>query len=175
MAITYSKGKDQPGKVTNPARGQLKRKMFFSLSPFAPENLVSRDGFGSTVPRQPAHLHTQAEYGIHLRDSSRVPRRRLFIYIKTAIRHRVSLEFIGSCNCVAMTFTAESSPAQGQLSSRQFQTGAVLTGHHGIINVLLATKQIYHIHRIGCQPGKQLYTVTSPARGLLNREKRTKI
>ena len=31
------------------------------LSPFAPENLVSRDGFGSPVPRQPAHLHTQAE------------------------------------------------------------------------------------------------------------------
>ena len=33
------------------------------LSPFAPENLVSRDGFGSPVPRQPAHLHTQAESG----------------------------------------------------------------------------------------------------------------
>ena len=30
-----------------------------SLSAFAPENLVSRDGFGSRpVPRQPAHLHT---------------------------------------------------------------------------------------------------------------------
>ena len=35
--------------------------MIFSLSPFAPENLVSRDGFDSPVPRQPAHLHTQAE------------------------------------------------------------------------------------------------------------------
>ena len=35
--------------------------MKFSLSPFAPENLVSRDGFGSPVPRQPAHLHAQAE------------------------------------------------------------------------------------------------------------------
>ena len=35
--------------------------MNISLSPFAPENLVSRDGFGSPVPRQPAHLHTQAE------------------------------------------------------------------------------------------------------------------
>ena len=31
-------------------------KMFFSLSPFAPENLVSRDGFGSPVPRQPTYL-----------------------------------------------------------------------------------------------------------------------
>ena len=54
--------------------------MFFSLSPFATENLVSRDGFGSPVSRQPAHLHTQAESGAYLRDSSRVPRRRPFIY-----------------------------------------------------------------------------------------------
>ena len=52
-----------------------------SLSPFAPENLVSRDGLGSPVPRQPAHLHTQAESGAYLRDSSRVPRRRPFIYL----------------------------------------------------------------------------------------------
>ena len=51
-----------------------------SLSPFAPENLVSRDEFGSSVPRQPAHLHTQAESGAYLRDSSRVPRWRPFIY-----------------------------------------------------------------------------------------------
>ena len=26
MVITYSKGKDQPGKVANPARGQLYRE-----------------------------------------------------------------------------------------------------------------------------------------------------
>ena len=45
--------------------------------------LVSRDGFGSPIPRQPAHLHTQAESGVaYLRDSSRVPRRRPFIYLK---------------------------------------------------------------------------------------------
>ena len=53
-----------------------------SLSAFAPENLVSRDGFSGPVPRQPAHLHTQAESGAYLRDSSRVPRRRPFIYLK---------------------------------------------------------------------------------------------
>ena len=47
-----------------------------------PENLVSRDGFSRPVPRQPAHLHTQAESGAYLRDSSRVPRRRPFIYFK---------------------------------------------------------------------------------------------
>ena len=37
--------------------------MNISLSAFVPGNLVSRDGFGSPVPRQPAHLHTQAESG----------------------------------------------------------------------------------------------------------------
>ena len=82
MVITYSESMDQPDKVANRARGQLNReKVKNSLSTFAPENLVSRDGFGSPVPRQPAHLHTQDESGAYLRDSSRVPRRRLFIYL----------------------------------------------------------------------------------------------
>ena len=57
---------DQPGKVASPARGQLNRKkMNNSLSAFVPENLISRDGFGSPVPRQSAHLHTQAESGAY--------------------------------------------------------------------------------------------------------------
>ena len=55
--------------------------MFFPLSPLAPENLISRDGFGSPVPRQPAHLHAQAESGAYFRDSSRVPLRRPFIFL----------------------------------------------------------------------------------------------
>ena len=33
---------------------------------------------------------------------------------ETAIRHRVSHEFIGSRNCVPLAFTGESPPAQGQ-------------------------------------------------------------
>ena len=49
---------DQTSKDANPARGQLNRKINISLSAFALENLVSRDGFGSPVPRQPAHLST---------------------------------------------------------------------------------------------------------------------
>ena len=36
------------------------------------------------------------------------------LLFKTAIRHWVSPEFIGSRNCVPMTFTAKSPPAQGQ-------------------------------------------------------------
>ena len=111
--MTYSKRawiNSAGKKVANPARGQLNRENI-SLSAFAPESLVSRDGFGSPVPRQPAHLHTQVTS-----DSSRVPRRRPFIYLKTAICHRVSPEFIGSSRnyCVPMAFTAESPPAQGK-------------------------------------------------------------
>ena len=68
-------------KAVSPARRQLNSENI-SLSAFAPENLVSRDGFGSPFPRQPAHLHTPAESGAYLRDSSRVPRRRPFIYLK---------------------------------------------------------------------------------------------
>ena len=55
--------------------------MYFSLFPFAPENLVSRDGFGRPVLRQSTHLHTQAESGAYLRDFSRLPRRRPLIYL----------------------------------------------------------------------------------------------
>ena len=76
----YSKSMDQPGKVCHLHVVSWPGKLNISLSAFAPENLVPRDGFGSPVPRQPAHLHTQAESGAYLRDASRVPRRRhLFI------------------------------------------------------------------------------------------------
>ena len=89
--------------------------MNISLSAFAPENLVARDGFGSPVPRQPAHLHnTQAGSGAYLRDSSRVPRRRPFIYLKPpyAIGSVPSLSG-HAINCVPIAFTVESPPAQG--------------------------------------------------------------
>ena len=33
MVITYSKGKDHPGKVANPARGQLNRENEYSYVP----------------------------------------------------------------------------------------------------------------------------------------------
>ena len=57
--------------------------MNISLSAlFAVEYFVSRDGYSSPVPRQPARLLTQAESGAYLRDSSRVPRRRPFIYLE---------------------------------------------------------------------------------------------
>ena len=82
--------RDGAKSLHRPAKGGLNRpasrpckalKINISLFAFAPENLVSRDGFGSPVPRQHAYLHnTRAEYGAYLRGSSRVPRRRPFIY-----------------------------------------------------------------------------------------------
>ena len=53
----YSKSKDQPGKVANPARGQLNREnIFFSwLSPFALIENWSRET-GSAVPSRASLL-----------------------------------------------------------------------------------------------------------------------
>ena len=77
--------------------------MNISLSPFAPENLVSRDGFGSLLPRRPAHLHTQAEFGAYLlRDSSRVPRRRPFIICFN--RHTPSIGSVPSVSGHAIAY-----------------------------------------------------------------------
>ena len=67
---------DQPSKVANPARGQLPRTCL---------RIWSRDTV-SAVPSRVSLLISiilsQAESGAYLRDSSRVPRRRPFIYIK---------------------------------------------------------------------------------------------
>ena len=45
-----------PGNGCQFSRGPLNRKNDFSLSPFAPENLTSRDGFGRPVPPHPTHF-----------------------------------------------------------------------------------------------------------------------
>ena len=75
-------------------------KLDISLSAFALEKLISRDEFGSPIPRQPAHLHTQAESGA-------------YFYLN---RHTLSGKFrvYVVSNCVPMASTAENSPAQGQ-------------------------------------------------------------
>ena len=68
---------------------------------------------GSAVPSRVSllisilRLNLVLTYGIH-------PEFRGGVHYETAIRHRVSPEFIGSRNCVPMAFTAESPPAQGQ-------------------------------------------------------------
>ena len=73
----YDHRTHHPGRSWSAEQG----KPIFPVPVPPPENLASRDGFGSPVPRQPAHLRTQAKYGAYLRDSSRVPRRRSFIYL----------------------------------------------------------------------------------------------
>ena len=72
--------------------------MNISLSAFAPKNLVSRDGFGSPVPRQPAHLHTQAESDARSRHSSRVSRRRPLIYLFMYDHHNTFHSYRGGLN-----------------------------------------------------------------------------
>ena len=119
--------KDKPGKVANPARGQLNRETNISLTPFATENLVSRDGFGSPVPRQPVHSQNIVKLNLVLTHG--IPpdfRGGVHLIICTAIRHRVSPEFIESRNCVPMVFTAESPLAQGPVNLKVVPNGCCL-------------------------------------------------
>ena len=80
---------DQPGKVANPARGQLNRENEFPC-PRTCLRIWSRDT-GSAVPSRVSLLifDTQAESGAYSRDSSRFPRRRPYIYLN---RHTPSGE-----------------------------------------------------------------------------------
>ena len=73
---------DQPGKVANPARGQLNRENGISMSPFALESFWCRET-GSAVPSRVSLfiLHSQAESVAYSRDSSRFPRWRQFIHL----------------------------------------------------------------------------------------------
>ena len=116
-----------------------------SLSAFAPENLVSRDGFGSPVPRQLAHIHTQTESRAYLRDSSRVPRRCVCVFFpfildikfvgrtsrgRTGGRsHRISHppSFCGAC----LSFSREKDPAIP--FSRQPWSRILCTTSNGLI------------------------------------------
>ena len=73
MVITYSKSMDQPCKVANPARGQLNSK-----------NVIFENRSRETDSAVPSRvtlfiLHIQAKFDAYSRDSSRFPRRCLFI------------------------------------------------------------------------------------------------
>ena len=62
-----------------------------------PENLVSRGGFSRPVPRQPAHFHTQAEFGL---TCGIPPEFRLFIYFIVL----PVLVFLHSLFCLRLSF-----------------------------------------------------------------------
>ena len=107
-----------------------------SLSPFAPENLVSRDGLAFPSRVSLLILHTQAETGAYSRHSSRFLWWHPFIY--TAKRYRASPDFTGSRNCVKMAFTAESPSPQGQWPSRQLKLPVLPLHHNGPFDVRLS-------------------------------------
>ena len=112
--------------------------MSISLSPFAPENLVSRDGFGRPAPLQSAHLYTQAEYGAYLRDSSRVPWLYPFIYLN---RHTPSGESrdYRVTHLRADGVHCRESAGTGPVNLKAVSNGCcALAGHHGPINKRLS-------------------------------------
>ena len=121
---------DQPGKVAKPARGQLNRENNIPLSPCVPENLVSRDGFSRPVPRQPAHLHTQAASSAYLRDSSRVPRRRPFVVVVVVVDSHIQRIVLAT---EETTVTQQVSHRPIKCQSRLWsQRGTKVNGsHHG--------------------------------------------
>ena len=70
---------DQPGKVANPARGQLNRdNEYFQVRVRAWEFGLARR-VRQSCPASAYSFHSQAGSGAYLGDSSRVPRRRPFI------------------------------------------------------------------------------------------------
>ena len=81
--------------------------MLFSLSPFAPEKLVSRDGFGRPVLRHPAHSLHAGRLNLVLSHGNPAAFYEGF-HIYTANRFGVSPEFIGSRYCMMMSFAAKS-------------------------------------------------------------------
>ena len=99
---------DQPGKVANPARGQLNSPR--SAVPFRVSLLIS------ILLR----LNLVLTYGIPPEFRGGV-----HYLLKTAIRHRASPEFIGSRVCVPMAFTAER-VRQHRVSERQGSSERVL-------------------------------------------------
>ena len=88
--------------------------MNISLPAFAPR-VWSRET-GSAVPSRASllisilRLNLVLTYGIPPEFRGGVH----LLTFTTVIRHRASPEFIGSCNCVPIAFTAESPLAQGQ-------------------------------------------------------------
>ena len=104
--------------VANPVRGQLNREMF--CRPRLRLRIWSRE-MGCAVPPRASLpillIHVEAKmllnHGLLSFLPLSFPRWRPSIS-STAIRHRVSPEFIRAHNCVPKAFTTESPPATGQ-------------------------------------------------------------
>ena len=120
MVLTYSiVCMYQPEKVVNSACGELKSLCFF-LSPFAPENLVSRHGF-STVLFRPASAYSFSTLRLNMLLTHGIPpapRDGAHLFIYTVNRHRFNPELnrITRLRTDVVTVTAKSPPAQHQWS-----------------------------------------------------------
>ena len=126
--------------------------MNISLFPLARDNFVSRNGFRSPVQRQPAHLHTQAESGAYLRDSSRFLRQRPYIYLDQhtpsgqSRAYRVTLLHIDGVNCPKVVGTGPVNLTVVPV------TGAALAGLT-IIEQLMCTSLFPHSLLLVCNSG----------------------
>ena len=117
--------------------------MDIPLFPCVPENLVSRDRFSRPVPRQPAHLHTQAESGAYLRDSSRVPQRRPFLKPPYAIGSVPSL----SGHAIAYRWRSLPRVHRHRASKPQGSSERVLPWQITMDQLIFAS--LSHVKRIG--------------------------
>ena len=109
---------DQPGKVASPARDQLNIKNGNFPCPRSCLRIWSRET-GSVVSSHVSLLIPilEAESGAYLLTGFLPSCATASIYsFITAIRHRVSLEYIGSRNCVPMAFTARESAGTGPVN-----------------------------------------------------------
>ena len=107
---------DQLGKAVNSALGQLnKGSDFFPVPVRAWEFGLAR----RVRPSRPVSACSSSTLKLNL------VIRRLFVYI-AILRHRVSPEFIGSRNCVGITFTAESPPARASSPQGSSSNGCCL-------------------------------------------------
>ena len=113
MVTHYSKSMDRPGKAVNPARGQLNRENEYFPCPRSRLRSWSRETV-SAVPSRVSLLISILRLNLMLTGFLSSSAAVSIYAFKTSIHHRVSPELMGSRNCVPMTFTSESPPAQGQ-------------------------------------------------------------
>ena len=117
---TYSRRKiNKPGKVANLAHCQLNGENEYFPGPRSSLKIWPHET-GSAVPSRVSLLISIHRLNMVLPHGIPPSSAAAFIHLfKTAIRHRVSSEFIGPRKCVRMAFNAESSP-------RNFRTNMVV-------------------------------------------------
>ena len=79
---TYTVARVWINRVQSCSWSAEQRKLIFPCPRSRLRIWFRETGFGSLILPQPAHLRTQAESGAYLRNSSRVPRQRPYIYFK---------------------------------------------------------------------------------------------